>query len=384
VTRRALNKDVAYPAALFLGFRVIFCLLGIVLVLLGLVPATEDPVTRPYFGVTPVVDGIAGALEGLWQRFDALHFLRIAENGYTAADLAAFPPAYPLLIRLVAGLTGGDLLASALLVANAACLLMLIVLYRWLRQEGYAEEVARRGLLYLLVFPTAFFLFVPYSESLFLLFVVLALRESRRGQWSRAALAALGASLTRLSGVCLIPVLAVEALRQGRGSPVRVVQRLAWSLSPALGLGSFLAWEARMGLPSALAVQAAHWHRVPAFPWQGLFLTVERAWLGTAFPIEYLDLLVTLGMLILGLILMRRLPLSLTVYHWTTLLFNLSQVRIGQPLSGQARFCLTLLPAFLLVALLSRSGWRNRLVVYPCFALNLILAGQFALWGWVG
>jgi hypothetical protein len=66
------------------------------------------------------------------------------------------------------------------------------------------------------------------------------------------------------------------------------------------------------------------------------------------------------------------------------LLLNLSQVRIGQPLSGQARFSLTLIPAFLLMALLVRNNWQNRAIVYPSMILLMILAGQYVMWGWVG
>ena len=56
-----------YPITLFLIFRLLFTFLGLSLYLLGKVPLTADPITRPYFGIDPVVNGIPGAILGVWQ-----------------------------------------------------------------------------------------------------------------------------------------------------------------------------------------------------------------------------------------------------------------------------------------------------------------------------
>ena len=113
-------------------------------------------------------------------------------------------------------------------------------------------------------------------------------------------------------------------------------------------------------------------------------MTIERIVSGEALSIEYVDLGIIFVMLGLGLVLLKHLPLTYWVYFWSFLLVNLSQVRIGQPLSGQARFSLTLVPAFVLMALLARNNWRNRAIVYPSIVLLMILAGQYVMWGWVG
>lgn len=382
--RTLSRSEIQWPLVTFLGVRLLLSIVGAALFLIGLVPTTADAVERPYFGVSPVVDGVAGVVLGVWQRFDVIHYMRIASGGYSAADLAAFPPLYPLLARLISTLAGGDVLAGAFVVSNLSCLLLLTVLHRLVVEDGFGLDVARRALVYLLLFPTAFFLMVPYSESLFLLLSLVTFREARRGRWVGAGLAGLAASLTRTAGFCLAAVLAVELLRHSQCHLRRIKGRILVALSPLLGLISNMVWQAWRGFPSTLELQWRYWHRLPVYPWQGVVLTVERIAAGEAFLVEHFDLAITLLILALGVVGVRRLPMSYSVYFWTSLAFNLWQVRIGQPLSGQARFCIVLFPAFITMAMLVRSSWGNRLVVYPCLALLLYLAGQFVLWGWVG
>ena len=373
-----------YPIIIFLVFRLLFTLLGLSLSLLGKVPLSADPIARPYFGIDPVVDGIPGIILGVWQRFDAIHFQRIATFGYSDDALVAFLPLYPLITRAVSYFVRENVLLSAMLVSNISCVLFLITLYKWLSEEGFSEDVTRRTLLYLLVFPTAFFLFVPYSESLFLLLAVISIREARRKNWARSSLAAFGASLTRLSGICLVLVIAVEVFRESKWSISKVGWRIIYPFSPLFAQAALQIWQRLRYFPSTVELQGIYWRRFLAFPWQGILMTIERMVNGDALAIEYVDLGIIFIMLGLGLVLIKHLSITYWVFFWSLLLLNLSQFRIGQPLSGQARFSLTLIPAFILMALLVSNNWQNRAIVYPSMILLLILAGQYVMWGWVG
>jgi hypothetical protein len=380
----AVDPAVIWSAGVFLGARLPLTGLGLVLWWLKLVPTTPDPMTRPYFGVPPIVEGAAGALLGVWQRFDAIHYVRIAAAGYSDAALSTFPPLYPILIRAAAYVTGGDAHLAALLVSNLACFLLLVVFHKLLVDENWPPPAARRAALYMLFFPTGFFLLVPYSESLFLLLCVISVRAARRGHWGWAGLAGLCAALARLQGLMLAPVLGLEVLRQSAWQPRRAGVRLLVALCPLIGVAAFVAWRAWVGLPSISAAKAASWSQVTAFPGQGVVLTVQRVLHGEAQAIEYVDLGTVLLMLVLGVVVVRRLPAIYGLYFWGNLLFNLTLLRAGQPLSGQARYSLTLFPAFMALVTLGRPAWLDRLALYPSTALWLFLAGQFALWGWVG
>jgi hypothetical protein len=115
-----------------------------------------------------------------------------------------------------------------------------------------------------------------------------------------------------------------------------------------------------------------------------ILVTLGRIVAGEASFIEYCELLVVTIMLAVGLRMVRRLPLSYVVFFWTLLLFNLSLTRLTQPISSQARFALSLFPAFIVLAELGMSPRANRLILYTSLVFWLFLAGQFMMWGWVG
>ncbi len=373
------------PTLLFAVQRVLLSGLGLALYALGRVPLTEDPVTRPYFGIPPEVEGMSGALLGVWQRFDVIHFLRIARDGYAQADLSAFFPLFPMATKLLGLLLGDRVLLASFLVANLCTLLAVNALYFWMLDEGHDRSAASAAILFLIWFPTAFFLFVPYSESLFLLCAVAALWSIRRRRWALAGAAAVLATLTRLAGVMLAPVLIVGwAAARDRSSASETALAAVSAAMPGVAFAGLSVWRSTRAFPSLVESQASYWHRLPAFPWQGVTRTVERIAAGSASAVEFLDLLVVLAMLAAGIVVIRRLPLSLSAYHWGVLLLGLSQIRVGQPLSGQARFAVVLVPAFIVLGEVARGPVLKRAVAYSFLGLHLFLAGQFIMWGWVG
>jgi Gpi18-like mannosyltransferase len=121
-----------------------------------------------------------------WNHWDASHYLQIARHGYRVPADAAFFPLFPLLVRgsaLLLGHHGYRL--SAIVISNLALLGALVILYR-LASNEFHERVARRTLLYLCLFPTAFFFFAGYNEALFLFFSCGTLYAARRQRWLAA------------------------------------------------------------------------------------------------------------------------------------------------------------------------------------------------------
>jgi hypothetical protein len=380
-----LTADRWHPTRLFLMQRLLLSVLGVALFLLGLAPLTEDPVLRPYFGMQVVSTGPAGALLGVWQRFDAIHFLRIASAGYEAADLSAFFPLFPLFSRWLGVLLGRNYLLGSFLVANLACLAALNLLYFWMLDDGYDRMLAKRTTLFLAWFPTAFFLFVPYSESVFLMLAIAGFWGVRRQRWLLAGILFMLASLTRMAGVVLALVILSEWFFNRRS--LSASQSLRACFSAALPILAFLGteiWKQENGFPRMLDVQEWYWHRMPSLPWQPILVTVERIAGRTASFIEAVDLLIVVGMILLGVLVIRRQSRASAVYHWGLLLVGLLQMRLGQPLSGQGRYAVMLFPAFIALAQLARGPVSSRVVAYGFLLLNVFLAGQFVLWGWVG
>lgn len=159
------------------------------------------------------------ALIATWVRWDGLNYVAIAEHGYPddpqptfrhygESVLPAWPPGYPLLIRVAGWLLPGDLNLAALVVSNVAALGLFVVLYRLVQTELDAGT-AERTLLCLVAFPTAFFFAAAYSESLFLLLTLGALYCARRQRWWWAGALAGVASSVRVAGVTIVVAFAL-------------------------------------------------------------------------------------------------------------------------------------------------------------------------------
>jgi len=149
----------------------------------------------------------------IWDQWDFGYYQKIAEFGYSGTDgSTAFYPLFPWLIRLVAYFSK-SYLAAGIIVSGIASVVAAILLRR-LVQLDYPASVAMRSVWFFLIFPTAYFLHVGYSEGVFLALAFACILAARVERWWLAG--GLGAFcwMTRAAGVVLVPALAVEATHQ--------------------------------------------------------------------------------------------------------------------------------------------------------------------------
>ena len=110
----------------------------------------------------------------LWTRWDASHYFTLAENGYAAEGEGRFSivfyPLYPWLVRAVAFVCR-SYFGAALLVSGVASVCAAL-LFRRLVELDHPAKVARLAVWFLFIFPTAYFLHIGYTESLFLALVL--------------------------------------------------------------------------------------------------------------------------------------------------------------------------------------------------------------------
>jgi hypothetical protein len=326
-----------------------------------------------------------------WNKWDSLWFVQIAQHGYSNHNVsAAFFPGYPLLIRAVGYLCFGHILVAANIASNAALVAALLLLYR-LTDTELGTEAARRAVLYLAIFPMAFFLFDTYSEALFLVCVVASLSLARSRRWLWAGVTGAGATLTRSIGIVLILALAVEALHQvledrrmGDSAPrllAAAARRLGASLLPAAGAGGYLLyWQLRFhDWYAPIRVENENWDRSVRAPWQTLWQALDLAW-RYAFVrntgwLTFDFLLVALGLILAIWVAIRARPVY-AVYTWASILFFLSTSWSGRPLVSDPRYLLGLFP---LVWPLAR--WGRRAGVHQ--AIVGLSAASLAVVGWV-
>jgi len=150
----------------------------------------------------------------IWNRWDSIHYLQLAKAGYSAVTpwKAWFYPLYPWSVRAVQHVTGDYLVAG--FVVSAIGLLAVVILLRRLICVDFSREVGLRAVWFLLIFPTAYFLQIAYTESLFLALAIGSIFAARRERWWAAGGLGALAWMTRANGAVLVPTLAVEAAYQ--------------------------------------------------------------------------------------------------------------------------------------------------------------------------
>jgi hypothetical protein len=217
----------------------------------------------------------------LWDNWDVRHFVEIATYGYTDPrtdpNAAAFFPAFPLLIRAL-GWVGVQPVVGGMLISTAATIVAAGYLYR-LAEDEAGGGAGLRAVLYLVLFPTAVFLVVPYSEALFLAGAVPAFYYVRRNRPLAASIPAALAVATRAAGIFLVVGLVIEFLRRNR--PMRRYLRtggiaLGVAVSPLVAYGAYMA-SAEGNAFQFFIDQREGWDRRLTWPWEALATTWEAA-----------------------------------------------------------------------------------------------------------
>ncbi len=321
-------------------------------------------------------------LLNVWGRWDAVHYLDIATQGYQGTDMAFFP-LFPMLIRILGDLIGNHLVAG-IVIANASFFFALLYLYKLLEHE-YDRSVARRAIFYVSIFPSAFFFSAVYTESLFFMLTVASFYYMRSHRWWLAGIIGFFAAMTRVEGVLLVVPFAMEWYWQHQGDLKdrrSLTDLLAAGLIP-LGLAIYMAylWVLRAD-PLYFSHVQTNWNRHFAPPWVSVINAFEKighATQGQTIANQSLEIVFTAIMIAVLLAGWRQLRPSYIAYMALSVLIPMST----SSLMSMPRFALVLFPMF---AILARWGERpavNNLIV----ALSLPLLGLFTVlfadWYWV-
>ncbi|MCU0560038.1 MAG: hypothetical protein MUD16_07575 [Desulfobacterales bacterium] len=315
----------------------------------------------------------------LHNRWDAAWYLDIAEKGYylrgegKQANVVFFP-LYPLLVSLIGYLTGGNLVLAGWIVSSAFLALAVAMLTR-LTQEFHPDIDPARPVLFLLVFPTAFYLNAVYTESMFLFLSLCVVYFALKRRFVLAGACAALASATRVAGVFLFVVLIVE-----------FVQAYGWRT-----LFSMRAWPLALAPAGIIAFFLHHWIVFGDF---FLYLKVQKTF-GRDFQSDLqqylvvrnnpdlahtlLDLTYTLAVIVFTFVALKRFRLSYGLYMLVTLAVALST---GTAL-GIARYAMVMFPIYLIGAgirsTVGRFAWLFAAALF--MALNIT---RFVHHNWAG
>jgi len=217
----------------------------------------------------------------LLRRWDVLHFMAIASDGYADPTSAAFFPGLPLLLR-AGSVIGLPMELTGVLVSLAGSALAAAALYKMFG--------APAACLWLIA-PTAVFTAVGYTEAAFCAAAFWAWQQAREHRWLQASVLAGVACTFRVSGLFLVGALAVMALVQfvssersdGKPRWVSLLVAWVWLLIPLAVLGAFeLFLHGITGTWTAwLQAQQAGWTRGFTNPWQSLLHTIDAGHLAS-------------------------------------------------------------------------------------------------------
>ncbi len=206
-------------------------------------------------------------------RFDAIHYASIVERGYSydprQRSVVAFFPAYPLTVRLLAVLTRWDTRLS-LLVSSNFMLLVSFVLFSAYVRSRCPEDIWGNRFLVLGVFglwPAGFFFRMGYSESTFLVFMLLVLYGMVR-HWPLSIIAILCgiATAARPVGLAVSAAVAWYVHFDTTRSPVirRLFLTVVTSIAASWGLIAYMTYQYfEFNNPFAFAQTQEHWRTLP-------------------------------------------------------------------------------------------------------------------------
>ncbi len=380
---RRISLDGTVPVlVLFLFLKIVFGLLGVFIVTHYFTINPKGPAAFLYQAIVPGGFQNGQALSDLtlwpWMRWDTELYLRIALYGYQTGGSASFAPIYPALIRLLM-VTGINPITASLIISNLSLIFTCLLLYKE-ALDRFDSQTAFRSILYFLVFPSAVFLFAGYSESLFILFLLLAWRAGHAHRWLWMALLGLLGVLTRFQGICLALPLGYIWWKDRKTAPFQGLYLLlipaglaAWSMLVKFGLHTEFPWEAlQQGFSATIA-----------WPWDSLWGGFQAMIGPHPFLPDFMDFSLTIIFIILAVIAAFKLPGEYSLLMIAILIPPLVKVAFNYPLMSMSRYLLPLFPGFLLLARAGRSRVFNFLWLVISMILMGLAAAGFFLWQWV-
>lgn len=352
----------------------LFLIWRIFLILVAYFGIGKFPIEQNFYNQGNAVD-----LFSAWANWDGGHYIGIAEHGYKYYFEYAFFPFYPILIKLSSFLTLGNLFWSAYLVSSIFTVGSLIFLYKLVKVK-FDEEVAFRSLVYLLFFPTAFFLIVAYSESTYLFLSLAAFYFAIGKNWKISLFLGMLAVVTRPVGVFLILALGVEYLDQIKFDWKKInLKEVIWFLITPLGLLFFM-YKVFLDYkdPFFFIKTQGYWHRSNTFlnpldvltkNTQNLFILYNTMYF--QFIALMVDYIFTVIFLITSIFIFKKLSKSMGIY---TFLLTFLPLSTGS-LASESRFVLVLFPFFILMA-----KWgENRLVNFAYLLFGALFLSLFTV-----
>lgn len=354
---------------------------------------TPTALLETYNRLAPSNTLIGRALIDVWLRWDAVHYMNIAEFGYRGVSPGdtVFFPLYPYLTGVLSGITSVNVTLMGILVSSFAALFAMICLYELVLTLFGDENLAKASVLLLAIYPAAFFLHAPFTDALFLLCSIACILMMVKQKSLMSGLFACIAGLARPQGVLLLLPMAVFYIRR-HGSDKKFFQWreiLALLIAP-LGFLGYSIWRRQFGLAGMF--QSLQEYSSVRF--QDPLTTLFKTFAGLihkpdiVMAAELLSVLFFLALLIWMFIRKEfRQHLEIMLYSAATWLLITSKTTIaGDPLQSANRYVLHIFFAFVGMAAIWQTLPQRfrRLVPLVFIIMGLICSAAYSFWIFIG
>lgn len=310
-----------------------------------------------------------------WVKWDGPHYLEIAKNGYQTigepALFIVFYPLYPLLIWL-SHFVISDFQTAAILLSTFFSFTASIALFE-LTLMDFNRKTAILAVWFLNIFPTAYFLQSAYTESLFLTVSLLTVFFYRKRIFFQSGLAGALASLTRVNGILLLPILLMETKNLGKNLITLLLIPLGFSVYLIINYLTF-------GEPFYFSkVLSSHWYKQFAWPWTSIqnLINFYQSQTGDYYWLFLTELITIFLLFITTIFVYLKIRKSYGIYMFCNLLlFTSTSFIMSTP-----RYALILFPIYIGLALI-----KNKLILTIISIIFLVLlftlANLYIQWRW--
>lgn len=300
-------------------------------------------------------------------QWDSFWILDIVRKSYYLRETEAianvvFFPTYPFLIKIGTFLIHDDIFVGWLI--SVFSLFFALIFIKKLIKEFFPEIDYLETIIFLLIFPTAYFFNAVYTESLFLLLSVATIYYAKKDQKYLVASLGFLAALTRVTGVLLFIPVVWYLLEKNKFNFKQIIKaKNLYIFAIPLGLFSFFLF---------------HYLKFDNFL---LFFDIESAW-GRSFkinkdhfissnPVAITNLILDSSFVIFALIMTfftwKKIDKGLAMYMFATILVAIST----GTLMSIGRYILTLFPMYMIGASMKNIYEKFAWLLFSCMLFTL-------------
>lgn len=357
------------------------------------IPLSPQALAETYNHLTRSTTFIGRAFIDVWLRWDAVHYMNIAQMGYpgVSAGDTVFFPLYPYLVGGLSKLLSVNVTLVGILVSSISALLAWVCLYDLIILLFHDEKLARLSIGLMALYPTAIFLQAPFTDALFLCLTTASILMMVQQKHIPAGVFACAAGLTRPQGILLLVPMVVLFIQSHWINKNRLDWReiFAMILAPA-GFGFYSIWRMQHGLSGMF--QSLQDYSSVRF--QDPISTLVHSVVGIIQNPTVLQVTELLSVLLFLAILIWmftqnefRQNLAIMLYSAATWLLITSKTTIvGNPLQSANRYVIHIFFAFVgMAVILQKTSVKVRQFILTTFLiLSLVCSALYPLWIFIG